>query len=86
VTGLARAVWALLAIGGLGAIVAHHVGYLRKRRPLTFGAFLQTAGWILITLVAITALGGGMRYPGTRMVDLVAALVGIFLIGIGSRK
>ncbi|OLD52854.1 MAG: hypothetical protein AUI83_09240 [Armatimonadetes bacterium 13_1_40CM_3_65_7] len=35
---IARLVWGALAIAGLSLIVAHHVGYFRKRRPLTFGA------------------------------------------------
>lgn len=82
-TGLARVIWALLAIAGLGTIVFHHLSYFRKRRPLTFGAFLETAGWLILTLVAITAFGGGMADPVTRIVELTMAVVGVLLIGVG---
>ncbi len=80
-----RLVWAAVAAVGLGAIIAQHVGYFRKRRPLTFGAFLETTGWITITLVAVAALGGGMVHPGTRVVEITAALVGLLFIVIGGQ-
>lgn len=76
-------VWGVIAAVGLSVIVAHHTGYFRNRRPLTFGAFLETTGWIIITLCAVAAAGGGLGRPGTRAVEIAAAIVGILLIGIG---
>ncbi len=82
---IARLVWGALAIAGLSLIVAHHVGYFRRRRPLTFGAFLETTGWIIVTLFAIAAFGGGLVPPGTRAVEIVAVSVGLVFVLIGGR-
>lgn len=79
------AIWAAVAVLGLVVVVAQHVGYFRKTRPMSFAAFLETAGWILITLVAVAALGGGMIMPNTRVVEVTAAVVGALLIGIGGQ-
>ena len=84
-SGFARLIWAILTVAGLGVIIVHHRGYFRKSRPLTFGAFLETAGWIILTLVALTALGGGIADAGRRIVEIVAAIVGVLLIGIGGQ-
>ena len=81
----ARLVWGAVVVVGLGVIVAQHVGYFRKRRPLSFGAFLETTGWIVITSCAIGVLGGGLARAGTRTVEIAAAIVGILFIGIGGR-
>lgn len=70
---------------GFIIVVFHHAGYLRRTRPLTFGAFLETGGWIVVTLVAIAASGGGMAEPRTRIVEIGAGAVGVLLIGIGSQ-
>lgn len=75
--------WALTAVG-VTIVVWHHVGYFRRRRPFSFGAFLETTGWIIVTLVAIFGLGGGFADPGTRVVEIAAAIVGVIFIGIGS--
>lgn len=82
---MARVVWGLLALVGFVIVVFQHAGYLRRTRPLTFGAFLATGGWIVVTLVAIAASGGGMAEPGTRIVEIAAGAVGILLIGIGGQ-
>jgi len=82
---IARLVWGAIAIAGLSLIVAHHVGYFRKRRPLTFGAFLETTGWIIVTLFAIAAFGGGLVHPGTRAVEIAAVIVGLVFVLIGAR-
>jgi len=82
---IARLVWGALAIAGLSLIVAHHVGYFRKRRPLTFGAFLETTGWIIVSLFAIAAFGGGLVHPGTRAVEIAVVMVGLVFVLIGGR-
>lgn len=79
----ARLVWGAVAAVGATVVIGHHVGYFRKRRPLTFGAFLETTGWIIITLCAVAAFGGGLLHAGTRAVEIAAAVVGALLIVIG---
>lgn len=79
-----RVVLWVLTAGALAVVILHHAAYLRRRRPYSFGAFLETAGWIVITLTAIAALGGGLAAPGTRTVEIAAAVVGVLFIGIGS--
>ena len=81
----ARLVWRAVVVVGLGVIVAQHVGYFRKRRPLSFGAFLETTGWIIITSCAIGALGGGLARAGTRAVETAAAIVGLAFLIIGGQ-
>ncbi len=66
-------------------IVTHHIGYFRRSRPLTFGAFLQTGGWIIIALVAVAAAAGGLERARTQTVEVAQALVGALLIGLGSK-
>jgi hypothetical protein len=81
----------LRLLGGVVAIVCgivivtHHVGYIRRSRPLTFGAFLQTGGWIIVALVAVAAAAGGLERARTQTVEVAQALVGALLISIGSR-
>lgn len=80
-------VWraAFLVPTAVGAVVLirHHTGYLWRRRPTSFAAFLETAGWIIITLVGLAGAGGGFESASTRTVEIAAALVGLALIGIG---
>lgn len=78
------ALWGLTGLG-LAIVVLHHVAYFRRTRPFSFGAFLETAGWIIITLVAIFGLAGGFAGPGTRIVEIAAAIVAVLFIGIGSQ-
>ncbi|HVH32449.1 MAG TPA: hypothetical protein VNA31_12425 [bacterium] len=66
-------------------IVTHHIGYFRHSRPLTFGAFLQTGGWIIIALVAAAAAAGGVDKPRTQTVEVAQALVAVLLIGFGGK-
>ncbi len=80
-----RLVWLVLLGCGLYVIIKHHAGYLFRRRATSFGAFLNTAGWIVLTLVALAAVGGGLSAPGTRLVEVAVGLVGVVLIGIGWR-
>lgn len=82
---LSSVIWAVVAVLGLIVVVAQHAGYFRKTRPMSFAAFLETAGWILITLVAVAAWGGGMISPNTRVIEIAAAVVGALLIGIGGQ-
>lgn len=74
--------WALAVIG-LAIVVRHHAGYLARRRSTTFGAFLETAGWIVVTLVAVGAAAGGLTSPGTRIVEIAAAMTGVLAILAG---
>ncbi len=80
-----RIVWLAIAVIGLTVLVRHHLGYLFRRRAFTFGAFLATAGWLIITLVAVTAFGRGLSDPRTRTVGLAAGIVGVACIGLGRR-
>jgi hypothetical protein len=75
--------WVILT-ATLIVVVRHHVAYLRRARSLTFGAFLETAGWIIILLVAIAAVYGGLAHPGTRVVEIATAVVGLLFIALGS--
>ncbi len=84
-TALSRVAWAAVAMVGVIVIVTHHREYFRRSRPLTFGAFLETGGWIILTLVALAAVGGGMIGPGTRVVEFAAAIVGALCIGLGGQ-
>jgi len=81
-----RLAWLGLVGCGLYVIVRHHAAYLFRRRATTFAAFLGTAGWIVVMLVALVAVGGGLNEAGTRLVELVVGLVGLALIGIGWRS
>ncbi len=83
-SGLGRLLLWIVTIGIAAVIVQQHIAYLRRTRPYSFGAFLETAGWIIILLVAIAALFGGLLAPGTRAVEIAAAIVGVLFIGIGS--
>lgn len=82
---MSEVLWILVAAGGLAIVVAHHLAYFRKTRPLSFGAFVETAGWLILVLVAISAAGGGMGQPSTRVVEIAAAIVGLLFIGIGGQ-
>ena len=84
-SALSSLIWVAVAVLGLIIVVSQHAGYFRKTRPMSFAAFLETAGWIIITLVAAAALRGGMANPGTRIVEIATAVVGALLIGIGGQ-
>lgn len=81
---LARVMLWAVAAGSAVVIVRQHVGYLRRLRSYSFGAFLETAGWIIILLVSVAALYGGLEAPGTRAVEIAAAIVALLFVGIGS--
>lgn len=80
----------LLVVGWLAAaacaavVVRHHIAYFRRARPFSFGAFMETGGWIILLLVALGALSGGLAESGTRIVEIAAAMVALLFIGIGS--
>lgn len=80
-----RVVGGVVAIVSGIVIVTHHIGYFRHSRPLTFGAFLQTGGWIIIALVAAAAAAGGVDRARTQTVEVAQALVGVLLIGLGGK-
>ena len=78
----------VLAAGWLAAaacavvIVRHHIAYFRRARPFSFGAFMETGGWIVLLLVALGA-PTGLAHPGTRIVEIATGAVGLLFIGIG---
>jgi hypothetical protein len=80
----------LLIVGWIAAaacalvLVRQHVGYFRRTRPYSFGAFMETGGWIILLLVALGALAGGLAEPGTRVVEIAATVVALLFIGIGT--
>ena len=81
-----------LAVGWIGTavcaviIVRHHLAYFHRMRPYSFGAFMETGGWIILLLAAFGALTGGLGEAGTRIAEIAASLVGLLFIGIGSRR
>lgn len=40
--------------------------------------------WIIVFLVAVAALRGGLAHPGTRVVEISAAVVGVVCTALGS--
>jgi threonine/homoserine/homoserine lactone efflux protein len=80
---LSAIVWIVLAVA-LTVVVRQHLAYFRRTRALSFGAFLETAGWIILLLVALGALAGGLAHPGTRIVEIASAVVGVLFILLGS--
>lgn len=66
-------------------IVTHHMGYFRHSRSLSFWAFLQTGGWVILALVAASAAAGGVDRARTQTVEVAQALVGVLLIGLGGK-
>ncbi len=77
VAGWLAAAWCAIIV------VRHHVGYFRRARPYSFGAFLETGGWIILLLVVLGALAGGLEAPGTRVVEIAASVVAVVFILIG---
>jgi hypothetical protein len=75
--------WLLLAVALL-VVVRHHHQYFRRARPLSFSAFLETAGWLIVVLVAAGALYGGWAHPGTRILEIAAGVVGALFIILGA--
>ncbi len=72
----------VLMVAAAVILVGQHVAYFRRVRPPTFGAFLETAGWLILLLVALGALGG-LADPGTRRVELASAAVGLACVVAG---
>lgn len=75
--------WIVLAVA-LIVVVQQHLGYFRRKRPMSFGAFLETGGWIVLLLAALGALAGGLAHPGTRVIGIATGVVGLLLILLGS--
>jgi len=80
--GLA-AIWVFIA-AALVILVRQHLGYLRRTRPLRFGSFLETGGWLILLLVAIAAAFGGLADPRTRIVEIAALAVAVVFVSVGS--
>ena len=80
-----RVAGGVVAIACGFVVVTHHIGYFRRSRPLTFGAFLQTGGWMIIALVAVAAATGGLERERSQTVEVAQALVGLLLISLGSK-
>lgn len=77
------AAWTVAAVALL-IVIRQHVAYFRRARPFSFGAFLETAGWIILLLVAIGAAYGGLAHPGRRVVEVAAGIVGFLFIALGA--
>jgi len=75
----------ILAALALAFVLMHHIAYFRRVRQPTFGAFLETGGWLILLLVALSVLAGGLRDPGTARVGAVSAAVGVLCILAGLR-
>lgn len=72
-------------VAALAVVIRQHADYLRRRRPATFRAFLETAGWFVITLASAAAYWGGFESAGTRAVEVAVFVIGLLFVGIGSR-
>ncbi len=70
----------LLFAGALGFTVVHHVLYARGRRALEFFAFLETSGWVVLTLAAGVALLGA----GSLLLTVTTGGVGFLLVIVGT--
>jgi len=77
------AIWIVIALA-LTIIIRQHMAYFRRTRALSFGAFMETGGWLILLLASIAAAFGGLRDPGTRVVEIAAALVGVLFLAVGS--
>ncbi|MGH2349753.1 MAG: hypothetical protein ACRDFT_09855 [bacterium] len=75
----------VLAAVALAVVVAHHVAYFRGLRAPAFAAFLETAGWLILLLVALGTLSGGLRDPGTARVEAAAGATGVICVAAGWR-
>jgi len=84
VTGPTLIVFWILAAFTLIVIIRQHIGYFRRARRMTFGAFLETAGWVIVFLAAVAALRGGLAHPDTRVVELSTGIAGGVCIALGS--
>lgn len=73
----------VLLVAAAVIVVAQHVAYYRRVRPPTFGAFLETAGWLIVFLVALGVIGGGLESPGTSRAEIASAVVGLACIAAG---
>ena len=71
-------------IVALVVVIRQHAGYLRRLRPATFRAFLETAGWLIITLASGAAYWGGFESPGTRVVEVSAFVIGLLFVAVGT--
>lgn len=75
----------ILAVVALAIVATHHIAYFRRVRGTTFGAFLETGGWLILLLVAIGVVAGGLQEPGTTRVEAAAAIVGVLCVIAGWR-
>ncbi len=82
-SGLGYVLASVLLVAAAVIVAAQHVAYFRRVRPPSFGAFLETAGWLIVMLVALGALGGGLGAPGTLSVEIGSALVGLACVAAG---
>lgn len=73
-----------VTVFALWIVIRQHAAYLRRRRPFTFRAFLETAGWLVIVLAAGAASWGGFESDGTRVVEVSALVIGVLFVAIGS--
>ncbi|MDQ7844393.1 MAG: hypothetical protein QN141_05510 [Armatimonadota bacterium] len=77
------ALWIVIA-AVLAVLVRQHLGYLRGTRPLSFGSFMETGGWLIFLLVAAAAAFGGLADPRTRTVEIAASAVAVVFVVVGS--
>jgi apolipoprotein N-acyltransferase len=72
-----------IAFAGSAAIaLVHHAQYATGRRPREFFAFLETSGWLTLTLatgVALFRLASGVLSVSAGAVGVLFVLVGALL-------
>ncbi|HEY3247847.1 MAG TPA: hypothetical protein VGK88_06120 [bacterium] len=73
----------ILLVAAAVMVVAQHLAFFRRVRPPSFAAFLETAGWLIMVLVALGGIGGGLGSPGTLSVEIASGLVGLACILAG---
>jgi hypothetical protein len=77
-----RVVFAIAFAGALIITLMQHVQYATGKRPRHFLAFLETSGWLVITIaagVALFRLAPGALWIGTGIVGAILMLIGSIL-------
>ncbi|MDR7486191.1 MAG: hypothetical protein QN187_12760 [Armatimonadota bacterium] len=81
-SSLVRLILAITFAGALAMTLLQHVFYATGRRPREFFAFLETSGWLVLTLasgVALFRLAPWLLSVSTAVVGVLFILVGALL-------
>ncbi|MDR7523521.1 MAG: hypothetical protein QN168_13785 [Armatimonadota bacterium] len=79
---LIRLILAITFAGAVAITVLQHVNYATGRRPREFFAFLETSGWLVLSLasgIALFRLAPWLLSASTAVVGVLFVLVGALL-------